>query len=180
MRIAASEHNENLRQLEHLAPIAFAFLLRFLTWEQALIFAFVAVLYAAFVSPRLFRVTQRPNQGILSRQTRVCVFGLHSCPLLPGGQASGRRCVGKPFCRGRRLKPHWTEIRSRQTAVELKQDLAWHVQQRIFLFPGWFCSPPLDGIPTPFRELECATRPSLFYNYSNSMLRRRNSADSIG
>ncbi len=64
MRIAASEHNENLRQLEHLAPIAFAFLLRFLTWEQALIFAFVAVLYAAFVSPRLFRVTQRPEEQI--------------------------------------------------------------------------------------------------------------------
>ena len=64
MRIAASQHNENLRQLEHLAPIGFAFLLRFLTWEQALVFAFVAILYAAFVSPKLFRVTQRPEEQI--------------------------------------------------------------------------------------------------------------------
>src|SRR6266508_510138 len=64
MRIAAPQYNENLRQLEHLAPIGFAFLLRFLTWEQALVFAFVAILYAAFVSPKLFRVTQRPEEQI--------------------------------------------------------------------------------------------------------------------
>src|SRR5437867_12626639 len=94
MRIAASEHNENLRQLEHLAPIAFAFLLRFLTWEQALVFAFVAVLYAAFVSPRLFRVTQRPEEQIRDTQQANSRTRFRSSLL---SSSSGRTNIWPPF-----------------------------------------------------------------------------------
>ena len=62
MMSATSKHNEDLRQLEHFAPIALAFLLRYLTWAQALIFASLAIVYALYFSPRCLPVTQRPEE----------------------------------------------------------------------------------------------------------------------
>src|SRR3989442_6894882 len=49
--------NEDRRQLEHLAPLFFAFLLKFLTWHVALALAVVAIFYGLFVSP-LFGTTR--------------------------------------------------------------------------------------------------------------------------
>lgn len=62
MQTAQPSHNEDLRQLEHFAPIAFAFLLKYLTWVEALALALVAVLYGLFLSARLWRITQRPEE----------------------------------------------------------------------------------------------------------------------
>jgi uncharacterized protein (TIGR00297 family) len=58
-------YSENLRQLEHILPIVFAFLLRFLTWPQALLMAFFAILYGAF-SSRIWRVTGRAGERVIS------------------------------------------------------------------------------------------------------------------
>jgi uncharacterized protein (TIGR00297 family) len=57
----AHHYNEDLRQLEHLAPICFSFLLKYLTWPQALACASCAVLYS-LLSARLFTGTQRPDE----------------------------------------------------------------------------------------------------------------------
>jgi uncharacterized protein (TIGR00297 family) len=54
-------YSENLRQLEHILPIAFAFLLRFLTWPEALLLAFLAIVYGVF-SSRIWRVTGRAGE----------------------------------------------------------------------------------------------------------------------
>jgi uncharacterized protein (TIGR00297 family) len=51
-----------LRQVEHLLPILFAFLLRYLTWPQAVGLAFCAFLYGTFVSGRFWPPTQRPAE----------------------------------------------------------------------------------------------------------------------
>jgi uncharacterized protein (TIGR00297 family) len=58
-----SLQSEDLRQLEHMAPLAFAFLLKFLTWEQAIALAALAVFYAIFVSSRLWRAARRPDEA---------------------------------------------------------------------------------------------------------------------
>ncbi len=63
MQPSISSRSEDLRQLEHLAPIGFAFLLRYLTWPQALACALLAVLYAAVVSTRLWPAARRPGEG---------------------------------------------------------------------------------------------------------------------
>ena len=55
--------SEDLRQLEHLAPIVFAFLLRYLTWGQALALALLAVCYALFLSRRLWPAAQRAGES---------------------------------------------------------------------------------------------------------------------
>ncbi len=62
MPTQSARHSEDLRQIEHLAPIGFAFLLRYLTWFQALSMALAAVLYS-FVSSRIFTVTQRSEEA---------------------------------------------------------------------------------------------------------------------
>jgi uncharacterized protein (TIGR00297 family) len=58
-----SLQSEDLRQLEHMAPLVFAFLLKYLTWGQALALAALAVLYALFVSSRLWRAARRPDEA---------------------------------------------------------------------------------------------------------------------
>jgi len=58
-----SLQSEDLRQLEHMAPLVFAFLLRFLSWDQALALAALAVIYALFVSSRLWRAAQRRDEA---------------------------------------------------------------------------------------------------------------------
>jgi len=58
-----SLQSEDLRQLEHMAPLVFAFLLRFLSWGQAVALAALAVFYALFVSSRLWRAAQRPDEA---------------------------------------------------------------------------------------------------------------------
>jgi uncharacterized protein (TIGR00297 family) len=60
-----SHHNENLRQLEHLIPVGFAFLLPYLSWAQAVLCGFLAMIYGVFVSSRLWRGTRRPNEALL-------------------------------------------------------------------------------------------------------------------
>ncbi len=60
-----SRYSEDLRQLEHLAPIAFAFFLRFLSWPQAIGCGLIALLYGLFVSSRLWRITSRPGESKL-------------------------------------------------------------------------------------------------------------------
>lgn len=55
-------YNETKRQIEHLVPLGFAFLLPFLTWTQALGLAFLSILYALFISGRLVRGTYRPYE----------------------------------------------------------------------------------------------------------------------
>jgi uncharacterized protein (TIGR00297 family) len=57
-----SIYSEDLRQVEHLFPISFAFLLKFLSWPQALAMAFCALLYGAFISGRFWPPTQRPEE----------------------------------------------------------------------------------------------------------------------
>ena len=58
----SNQHSEDLRQLEHLAPICFSFMLRYLTWTQALVCALCAVLYS-LLSAKLFTLTQRPDEA---------------------------------------------------------------------------------------------------------------------
>ncbi len=58
-----SLQSEDLRQLEHMAPLVFAFSLKFLSWGQALALAALAVTYALFVSSRLWRSARRPDEA---------------------------------------------------------------------------------------------------------------------
>ncbi|NWG13665.1 MAG: DUF92 domain-containing protein [Acidobacteria bacterium] len=63
MPASIPSRNEDLRQLEHAAPIGFAFLLRYLTWPQALALALLAVAYAALISTRLWPSASRPGEA---------------------------------------------------------------------------------------------------------------------
>jgi uncharacterized protein (TIGR00297 family) len=65
MHSSNPQPSENLRQLEHLIPIAFAFLLRYLTWHQSLLLAFLAIVYGA-LSSRIWKVTRRQGEGVYS------------------------------------------------------------------------------------------------------------------
>ncbi len=58
-----SLQSEDLRQLEHMAPLVFAFLLKYLSWGEALALAALAVLYALFVSSRLWPAARRPGEA---------------------------------------------------------------------------------------------------------------------
>jgi uncharacterized protein (TIGR00297 family) len=58
-----SLQSEDLRQLEHMAPLVFAFALKFLSWGQALALAVLAVIYALFVSSRLWQAARRPDEA---------------------------------------------------------------------------------------------------------------------
>jgi uncharacterized protein (TIGR00297 family) len=55
-------HIENRRQLEHLIPVGFAFLLPYISYGTALLLAGLAVVHALYISPRLVRVTTRPEE----------------------------------------------------------------------------------------------------------------------
>lgn len=53
---------EDRRQVEHLLPVGFAFLLPYISYPTALLLGMLAVLYALYVSPRLLRVTTRAEE----------------------------------------------------------------------------------------------------------------------
>lgn len=57
-----TSHSETARQIVHIAMIGWAFLLRFLTWRQAAVCALIALLFNAFVLPRIGgRAILRPD-----------------------------------------------------------------------------------------------------------------------
>lgn len=59
--------NETKRKIEHIIPVIFAFLLRYLNTWQALLFAFVGILYGLFLSQILVKSTaRRHEQGFSS------------------------------------------------------------------------------------------------------------------
>lgn len=58
---------EDLRQLEHAAPIGFAFLLPYLPYWAVLSLAGLAILHALVLSPRVVRITTRSGEGSVSR-----------------------------------------------------------------------------------------------------------------
>jgi len=64
MSESSTGYSENLRQIEHLLPIAFAFLLPYISWGQAVALALCALVYGVFISPRLVRITRRPDEEI--------------------------------------------------------------------------------------------------------------------
>ncbi len=77
-----SDYSEDLRQIEHLVPIAFAFLLPYLTWGQAVALAVCALVYGVFISPRLLRVTRRPNEEIRGFSSGKAAYALSVLGLL--------------------------------------------------------------------------------------------------
>ena len=58
------ERGEDLRQLEHLLPLTFAFLLPYVDYRLILLLSLVSFFYAAFVSPRWIRVTTRDSERV--------------------------------------------------------------------------------------------------------------------
>ena len=57
--MGSPSYAETKRQIEHLIPIGFAFLLPYLTWQQALGMAFLSILYGLFGSRHLLPGTYR-------------------------------------------------------------------------------------------------------------------------
>ena len=57
-----TDHLEDWRQLEHLIPAGFAFLLPYIRYGAALILAGVAVFHALYISPRWVGVTTRQDE----------------------------------------------------------------------------------------------------------------------
>ncbi len=55
---------EDRRQLEHLAPLGFAFLLPYLPYGAIIALALLAVVHALVFSPRLIRVTTRADEAL--------------------------------------------------------------------------------------------------------------------
>jgi dolichol kinase len=53
---------ESKRQIEHILPLAFAFLLRYLTVTQAVVCCLAAALYGLFLSPRVVPEGVRPEE----------------------------------------------------------------------------------------------------------------------
>ncbi len=53
---------EDLRQLEHVLPLAFAFLLPYVDYGLILLLSLFSFFYAAFISPRWIRVTTRGSE----------------------------------------------------------------------------------------------------------------------
>ncbi len=80
---AGGDHSEVSRQLVHISMGAFALLLRWLSWEQAIALAATALLFNVFVLPRLAHTIYRP--GDRSRAAHgivfypVAVLGLIAC-----------------------------------------------------------------------------------------------------
>jgi uncharacterized protein (TIGR00297 family) len=84
----AAPPNENLRQLEHLLPIGFAFLMRYLTWPQAIGMAVAATLYGAF-SSRIWPRTRRAGEAAGAPSPGKVWYGLAVLVLIllfPGQQ----------------------------------------------------------------------------------------------
>jgi len=73
---------EDRRQLEHLLPVGFAFLLPYLSYGMALLLAALAVFHALYLSPRLVRVTTRPNEKELGFSVGKLLYALSVLVLL--------------------------------------------------------------------------------------------------
>ena len=56
------DKGEDLRQLEHVLPLAFAFLLPYVDYGLILLLSLGSFFYAAFISPRWIRVTTRDSE----------------------------------------------------------------------------------------------------------------------
>ena len=56
------DRGEDLRQLEHVLPLAFAFLLPYVDYGLILLLSLFSFFYAAFISPRWIRVTTRASE----------------------------------------------------------------------------------------------------------------------
>ena len=56
------DRGEDLRQLEHVLPLAFAFLLPYVEYWQILLLSLLSFFYAAVISPRWIRVTTRASE----------------------------------------------------------------------------------------------------------------------
>lgn len=56
------QFSEDRRQLEHLAPVAFAFLLPFIPYWLAIVLSLLAIVYAVYVSPSWIRFTTRAEE----------------------------------------------------------------------------------------------------------------------
>lgn len=54
---------ESKRQIEHMLPLGFAFLLKYLTLTQAVLCCLGALVYGVFISPRLNRSGVRPEEA---------------------------------------------------------------------------------------------------------------------
>jgi len=76
------DHLEDRRQLEHLLPIAFAFLLPYISYATALFLAFLAVIHALYISPRLVRVTTRSEEEKLGFSVGKLLYALSILVLL--------------------------------------------------------------------------------------------------
>jgi len=58
------KRREDLRQLEHLLPLTFAFLLPYVEYGLILLLSLFSFFYAAFISPRWIRVTTRNSERV--------------------------------------------------------------------------------------------------------------------
>lgn len=58
------QRSEDLRQLEHLLPLTFAFLLPYVDYGLILLLSLFSFFYAAFISPRWIRVTTRDSERV--------------------------------------------------------------------------------------------------------------------
>lgn len=64
MTATAPSFSEDRRQVEHLIPIGFAFLLPYLDYGLALLLCLLAILHALYFSPRWIRVTTREEERV--------------------------------------------------------------------------------------------------------------------
>lgn len=66
---------ESQRQIEHMIPVVFAGLLRYVPLWLAVLLAALSVLYGGVVSPRLFRRTLRPEEMALGFSPGKVIYG---------------------------------------------------------------------------------------------------------
>jgi len=70
------EFNENKRQVEHIIPVTFALLLRWLEFKWALAFGIVGLLYGTFGSRVFARNTERPEDRVKGYSLGRITYGL--------------------------------------------------------------------------------------------------------
>lgn len=78
----STDYLEDRRQLEHLLPIGFAFLLPYISYATALILAGFAVFHALYLSPRIVRVTTRRDEKRLGFSAGKLIYALSVLTLL--------------------------------------------------------------------------------------------------
>ena len=73
---------ETQRQIEHVTPVAFALLLRWIPLWLAVLLAALSVVYGGVVSPRLFHRTLRGDEAARGYSTGKILYGLSVLVLL--------------------------------------------------------------------------------------------------